>query len=115
MRADTALTYKLRATPQVKHLRWRQSTQAELMTWACRPSWERGGVPGPSPWSPWSRDACDPSLQGGIEAGQEDAALAHLKEHLSWHVQPGRHSDTCAGVGKNGARTRRCSRAAAAV
>jgi len=28
-------------------------------------------------------------------AGQEDAALAHLKEHLSWRVQRGR--DTCAG------------------
>ncbi len=32
----------------------------------------------------------------------EDAALAHLKEHLSWRVQRGR--DTCAG-GKRGART----------
>ena len=31
-------------------------------------------------------------------AGQEDAALAHLKEHLSWHVQRGR--DTCAGRGQ---------------
>ena len=30
-----------------------------------------------------------------FEAGQEDAALAHLKEHLSWVVQRGR--DTCAG------------------
>ena len=29
------------------------------------------------------------------DAGQEDAALAHLKEHLSWFVQRGR--DTCAG------------------
>jgi hypothetical protein len=28
-------------------------------------------------------------------AGQEDAALAHLKEHLSWHVERGR--GTCAG------------------
>jgi hypothetical protein len=28
-------------------------------------------------------------------AGQEDAALARLKEHLSWRVQRGR--DTCAG------------------
>jgi hypothetical protein len=48
-----------------------------------------------------------------FDAGQEDAALAHLKEHLSWRVQRGR--DTCAGVGKRRARTRRCSRAAAAV
>jgi hypothetical protein len=48
-----------------------------------------------------------------FDAGQEDAALAHLKEHLSWHVQ--RRRDTCAGVGKRGARTRRCSRAAATV
>ena len=31
-------------------------------------------------------------------AGQEDAALAHLKEHLSWRVQRGR--DTCAGGGQ---------------
>ena len=31
-------------------------------------------------------------------AGQEDAALAHLKEHLSWHVQRGR--DTCDGCGQ---------------
>jgi hypothetical protein len=31
-------------------------------------------------------------------AGQEDAALAHLKEHLSWRVQRGR--DTCAGCVK---------------
>ena len=31
-------------------------------------------------------------------AGQEDAALAHLKEHLSWCVQRGR--DTCAGCGQ---------------
>jgi hypothetical protein len=31
-------------------------------------------------------------------AGQEDAALAHLKEHLSWRVQRGR--DTCAGCGQ---------------
>jgi hypothetical protein len=31
-------------------------------------------------------------------AGQEDAALAHLKEHLSWHVQRGR--DTCGGCGQ---------------
>ena len=31
-------------------------------------------------------------------AGQEDAALAHLKEHLSWRVQGGR--DTCAGCGQ---------------
>jgi tetratricopeptide (TPR) repeat protein len=30
-------------------------------------------------------------------AGQEDAALAHLKEHLSWRVQRGR--DTCGGGG----------------
>ena len=45
-------------------------------------------------------------------AGQEDAALAHLKEHRSWRVQRGR--DTCAG-GKRGARTLRCSGAAAAV
>jgi tetratricopeptide (TPR) repeat protein len=30
-----------------------------------------------------------------FDAGQEDAALAHLKEHLSWRVQRGR--DTCAG------------------
>jgi tetratricopeptide (TPR) repeat protein len=30
--------------------------------------------------------------------GQEDAALAHLKEHLSWRVQRGR--DTCAGCGQ---------------
>jgi tetratricopeptide (TPR) repeat protein len=33
-----------------------------------------------------------------FEAGQEDAALAHLKEHLSWLVQRGR--DTCAGCGQ---------------
>jgi hypothetical protein len=33
-----------------------------------------------------------------IYAGQEDAALAHLKEHLSWRVQRGR--DTCAGCGQ---------------
>ena len=33
-----------------------------------------------------------------FEAGQEDAALAHLKEHLSWHVQRGR--DTCAACGQ---------------
>jgi hypothetical protein len=31
-------------------------------------------------------------------AGQEDAALARLKEHLSWRVQRGR--DTCAGCGQ---------------
>ena len=31
-------------------------------------------------------------------AGQEDAALAHLKEHLSWRVQ--RERDTCAGCGQ---------------
>jgi hypothetical protein len=31
-------------------------------------------------------------------AGQEDSALAHLKEHLSWVVQGGR--DTCAGCGQ---------------
>jgi hypothetical protein len=31
-------------------------------------------------------------------AGQDDAALAHLKEHLSWRVQRGR--DTCAGGGQ---------------
>ncbi len=31
-------------------------------------------------------------------AGQEDAALAHLKEHLSWRVQRGRH--ICAGCGQ---------------
>jgi len=31
-------------------------------------------------------------------AGQEDAALAHLKEHLSWRVQRGR--DTYAGCGQ---------------
>ena len=31
-------------------------------------------------------------------AGREDAALAHLKEHLSWRVQRGR--DTCAGCGQ---------------
>jgi len=31
-------------------------------------------------------------------AGQEDATLAHLKEHLSWRVQRGR--DTCAGCGQ---------------
>ncbi len=33
-----------------------------------------------------------------FEARQEDAALAHLKEHLSWVVQGGR--DTCAGCGQ---------------
>ena len=33
-----------------------------------------------------------------FEAGQEDAALAHLKEHLSWLVQRGR--DICAGCGQ---------------
>ena len=31
-------------------------------------------------------------------AGQEDAALVHLKEHLSWRVQLGRV--TCAGCGQ---------------
>jgi tetratricopeptide (TPR) repeat protein len=31
-------------------------------------------------------------------ADQEDAALAHLKEHLSWRVQRGR--DTCGGCGQ---------------
>jgi hypothetical protein len=31
-------------------------------------------------------------------ADQEDAALAHLKEHLSWRMQRGR--DTCAGCGQ---------------
>jgi hypothetical protein len=31
-------------------------------------------------------------------AGQEDAALAHLKEHLSWSEQRG--CDTCAGCGQ---------------
>jgi hypothetical protein len=31
-------------------------------------------------------------------AGQEDAVLAHLKEHLSWRVHGGR--DTCAGCGQ---------------
>ena len=33
-----------------------------------------------------------------LDAGQEDAALAHLKEHLSWRVQ--RERDTCAGCGQ---------------
>ncbi len=33
-----------------------------------------------------------------FDAGQEDAALAHLKEHLSWRVKRGR--DTCAGCGQ---------------
>jgi tetratricopeptide (TPR) repeat protein len=33
-----------------------------------------------------------------FDAGQEDAALADLKEHLSWRVQRGR--DTCAGCGQ---------------
>jgi hypothetical protein len=33
-----------------------------------------------------------------LYAGQEDASLAHLKEHLSWRVQRGR--DTCAGCGQ---------------
>jgi hypothetical protein len=32
------------------------------------------------------------------DAGQEDTALAHLKEHLSWSVQRGRA--TCAGCGQ---------------
>ena len=32
------------------------------------------------------------------DTGQEDAALADLKEHLSWRVQRGR--DTCAGCGQ---------------
>jgi hypothetical protein len=36
--------------------------------------------------------------RAGLDAGQEDAALAHLKEHLSWRVQRGR--DTCAGCGQ---------------
>jgi hypothetical protein len=40
-----------------------------------------------------------------FEVGQEDAALAHFKEHLSWRVQRGR--GTCArtlahGVGRRG-------------
>jgi tetratricopeptide (TPR) repeat protein len=33
-----------------------------------------------------------------FDSGQVDAALAHLKEHLSWRVQRGR--DTCAGCGQ---------------
>ena len=33
-----------------------------------------------------------------FDAGQEDAALEHLKEHLSWRVQRGR--DTCASLGE---------------
>jgi len=33
-----------------------------------------------------------------FHAGQEDAALAHLKEHLSWRLQRGR--DACAGCGQ---------------
>jgi len=33
-----------------------------------------------------------------FDAGQEDAALAHLTEHLSWQVQRGR--DTCAVCGQ---------------
>ena len=85
-----------------------------------------------------------------FEAGQEDAALARLKKHLSWVVQGGKETyysvketyysvkrdlvqckrdiskstsrglctgdvTLAPGVGKRGARTRRCSRAAAAV
>ena len=38
-----------------------------------------------------------------FEAGQEESALAHLKEHLSCQMQRG-HA-ICAGVGKRGART----------
>ena len=48
-----------------------------------------------------------------FDAGQVDTALTHLKERLSWRVQQGR--DTCDGVGKRGARSRQCSRVAAAV
>ena len=33
-----------------------------------------------------------------FDAGLQEAALAHLKEHLSWRVQRGR--DTCAGCGQ---------------
>jgi hypothetical protein len=43
----------------------RQLPQAELGTWVCRSSWGRGGVLGPSPWSPWCREACDPSWKDG--------------------------------------------------
>jgi hypothetical protein len=57
----------------------------------------------------------------GLCAGQEDAALARLKEHLSWRVRWER--ETCAGcyqtrgedtpmlTCKRGARTRRYTRA----
>jgi hypothetical protein len=32
-----------------------------------------------------------------FDSGQEDAALSHLKEHLSWRVKSGRN--ICAGCG----------------
>jgi hypothetical protein len=44
----------------------------------------------------WWSSICKPAPT--FYAGQEDAALAHLKEHLSWRVQRGR--DTCGGCGQ---------------
>ena len=48
-----------------------------------------------------------------FDAGQEDMALAHRKDYLSWLVQRGR--DWCEGCGRARARMRKCSRAVAAV
>jgi hypothetical protein len=47
------------------------------------------------------------------DAEQEDTALAYLEYYLDWCVERGRAQ--CNGCSKSGARTRRCSRAAAAV
>ena len=90
---------------------------------AARQGTTTGADQAPGPHSPSSASAClndrareaakwlQAALDGGrpfaklhlahltfFDAGQEDAALAHLKEHLSWRVQRGR--DTCAGCGQ---------------
>jgi len=81
-----------------------------------------GADQAPAPHSHWSASACLNDrvreaarwLQAASDGGrpfanlhlshltfcadQEDAALAHLKEHLSWRVQRGR--DACAGCGQ---------------
>ncbi len=39
-----------------------------------------------------------------FDAGQEDAALAHIKEHLSWRLQRGCDTCACCGLWANAGR-----------
>ena len=121
-KAQHALAMSLKLAPLQSHAAFNMGVALTLHVRAARQGTASGADQAPGPHSHSSASAClkdrvreaakwlQAAFDGGcasaklhlahltFEAGQEDAALAHLKEHLSWLVQRGR--DICAGCGQ---------------